>query len=1193
MRKLGIGVLVGIVAAVAWAAPRLKEPLRNSKFFRVDLQAKKIVGAADYIAPALRIDLTSLTTDQPQYWPNEKVYLKAVALQRLGQTLHGTWQKRDAASHTFDLALNADGVAVLELLDGGTHKLELGEYRVDLASDDHKTKVSTTFAVADGALGAISFAHEWKRVTTIAELERSDGAWFLGNPGGAGARWGNGLSFKNQLRVANQPYSGKAIINSRCMLPGCNGTFAGKSIEVEVKDGQLEGTLQVGGHSGPFQIEVTTPQGSLRHQFEGSSHVERDMMVVSGGVGVLHRVGLAPYENTHQVPGRQLYVESKRDPAASPFEIASIVPSRGAIAIGIKQPVKHAHVMVWSARPDGSFAPRAILPKGDLTAGASVSAPVSGPLSLVTIGGFEGGTFKEGWALAFVPSALEVAIEAAASGAPNGPLTVKIAVKGGGKLSGILEVFDNRVASKSAASPLASALGDSVRATSRAVSRWSDDTGIEREEEPAPKLRPKKVTVDGLLGGIGSGGRGGSGQGYGSGAGGLGGRSMGAPPPAPMALRRPGPGGGGGGGGGGGDEDQVPKEIIREGEKKVVACQLVETDAQGRASITVTLPPQTGRVTARFVAVKGLDWAEAQRGADVKLGAFVDARLPRVLVPGAELKLRVDVTNTLPQPVNLVVKGTGIAQELRRAVATGHQTVEVALLAKESGKLVLQLTDAHGQALDRRELPIALLDDQEVTWSRLEFGGGQQGTPVAANQEVVVYEGAGPLLEGMVMNVFTTTESWFGHAEALSAQAAVHAVLLAAIDKGLLSDEGIGEQLRSTFNQAVRALDEKFCDRQTGLCRPYPGLATQPLWSAWVSRNLHSAISALARVKTTDGRVAEAYALARQLTARIDAALKARKASTLEAGYDDAGDAVIPVEIDGKVVYRAVTDDAVSRWAAEQLLPRLDWDARSVELSFARAYDTFRFLKAFERTGALQYLTEVAKALYLKGDRQKFAQLYRHLTRGMILTQEPGLLQGPALLGGVYSTPMALVKFLELQLLIGERRAKERPTLAGKALSFGQRASGGGTLVLPVGAIARIDERRRVSWEGGQGSPEWATARVSAPHARVGEELGLEIALSPDLDPSEYYAIVAVPSTVAVKQTEDLLSDYRGQLIYGQQVTGGTRMQLLAVPFRGARSLKLVLEGAYPGHSFGKLLVRHIEKADAYAARPLPEITVD
>jgi hypothetical protein len=35
---------------------------------------------------------------------------------------------------------------------------------------------------------------------------------------------------------------------------------------------------------------------------------------------------------------------------------------------------------------------------------------------------------------------------------------------------------------------------------------------------------------------------------------------------------------------------------------------------------------------------------------------------------------------------------------------------------------------------------------------------------------------------------------------------------------------------------------------------------------------------------------------------------------------------VIPIEVDGKVVYRVLTDDAVTRWATERLLPTLPLD---------------------------------------------------------------------------------------------------------------------------------------------------------------------------------------------------------------------------------------------------------------------------
>src|SRR5262249_9925859 len=145
-------------------------------------------------------------------------------------------------------------------------------------------------------------------------------------------------------------------------------------------------------------------------------------------------------------------------------------------------------------------------------------------------------------------------------------------------------------------------------------------------------------------------------------------------------------------------------------------------------------------------------------------------------------------------------------------------------------------------------------------------------------------------------------------------------------------------------------------------------------------------------------------------------------------GYDPSqpGREVIPVEIEGQVRYRVLTDDAVQRFVADRLAPLIDPDARDAELAFGRAYDTFRFLRAFRRVAALQYLAESAKALWHAGAkaRREFDRVFRVVARGLVLAQEPGLLQGPALLGGVYSSPMALVRFLEILLLTG---AKDRP----------------------------------------------------------------------------------------------------------------------------------------------------------------------
>src|SRR5262249_8053815 len=150
----------------------------------------------------------------------------------------------------------------------------------------------------------------------------------------------------------------------------------------------------------------------------------------------------------------------------------------------------------------------------------------------------------------------------------------------------------------------------------------------------------------------------------------------------------------------------------------------------------------------------------------------------------------------------------------------------------------------------------------------------------------------------------------------------------------------------------------------------------------------------------------QALVTAHTLEGRLRQGLLARGIVTEEqAGFDSQGQWVIPIEVGGKVVYRQLTDDAVTKWASEKLLPRLDLDAEEASVNFSKLVDVVRFPRAFEGFGHVQYLAALATAYCQEGGLVTFAKLYRKAARRLILSQEPGLLQGPALLGGVYSTP--------------------------------------------------------------------------------------------------------------------------------------------------------------------------------------------
>ena len=197
------------------------------------------------------------------------------------------------------------------------------------------------------------------------------------------------------------------------------------------------------------------------------------------------------------------------------------------------------------------------------------------------------------------------------------------------------------------------------------------------------------------------------------------------------------------------------------------------------------------------------------------------------------------------------------------------------------------------------------------------------------------------------------------------------------------------------------------------------------------------------------------------------------------------------------------------------------------------------------------------------------------------------MVQGPATLGGVYSTPMAMVRFLELLLLVARSPAK------GGFDRFGLPIAGPAQLELPEGAVARLDKKGVVNlFDFGPKSESYGKVEVSRASLAMAQEATLTVTLDASRDPLEYAALVAVPTTVAIKQTEDILSDYKGQLIYGQQAMGTQKMQLISVPFRGSRSLRLLLEGAFAGTSPGAVVIRHLENQGDRGALRIPEIEV-
>jgi hypothetical protein len=219
------------------------------------------------------------------------------------------------------------------------------------------------------------------------------------------------------------------------------------------------------------------------------------------------------------------------------------------------------------------------------------------------------------------------------------------------------------------------------------------------------------------------------------------------------------------------------------------------------------------------------------------------------------------------------------------------------------------------------------------------------------------------------------------------------------------------------------------------------------------------------------------------------------------------------------------------------------------------------------------------------------------------------MIQGPALLGGVYSSPQTMVRFVELLVMMAEDKAERGRERAGQVVKVEGETlqeiklgdspvpvGGGQSVRTPAFSAVIIEGQKEVNLRDHApraGEPVLATVTADNNKLVVGEETELTIVLNAEADPLEYEAFVVAPSTVNLQQTEDILLDYTGRAIYGQRAAGGERVQMMAIPFRGSRTMKLRIAGCQKGTSSGLVLVRHFHRPSEIQTIEIPSIEVN
>lgn len=1198
----------------------------ETALFKYDGEKREITPLVDKIKGYMPLNFVSVTTDQPIYWPNENINLKVIAPLRPNCEFKLTLQKKNSGeSELGKFKLNEAGFFTNGILSGAEKKLEIGEYTLKFETSDKKCSQSVSFAVVEGALGALSFAHEFKKLTNAEALKEVPGGWYLGNASGIGKRWGNGLNVKNEIRKLNAQYNGEVKIKVRCHLPGCNGCEAGPEQAAKIENGVLEAALDVSSHSGPFEIEVITPDGSIKNLFEKSGHVERQLNLITRNFTKTFNATIAPYENAKPVAGREIYiVEDKSAAADNPVEIDyPVADKNGMITFTVKKELESAAAYVFYYDESGELKTDSVKLESPLKKDKKIEIKCMPPYSLITIAGFEKTKsveaikkphktendaanetelkFYEGFAIAFTETKLKTEINGKDTASPLGEYELNIKSYDGASNKpvscyGILEVFDNRVADKSAKEPLISAIGDSYRSASNVLSSWRDWSGIDMEmtesidrkanlgvlyesDAPSASQSSLKKSVS---------------------------RPMSMPAPAAKAAVFSASAGSSRGYGSRKDGDmnaavdeQEKQEEIREGEKKVVYCELIKTDNNGVASVKVKMPPQTGRCKARFIACDKFDYSESVKEIDVSKSSYTEAVLPSIITPGSRLKIKAKVENLNTESVSLNISGGGIEKEQKNEAAAGSSEITFELSGKNYGKLSLALADKKGAALDKREFEIKNAGTMPFTFSNISVSNASP-IKIAVGSRAFIYSNPAKLLSGIIKQVVTIQESWFKHAEALSFGLALDAMLLNAIESGILNDEGFKDKLKNNIAVDFKTLSENFYNKETGLIKPYPEVAENAAWTIWVCKNLNTMLVSLSSnpaLKTEFEKIINDSA---EMVEKMTVALSKANLSIKEYGLGKAGSdnqEMVPIVVDGKVVQQVLTDDSVVKFFTDNVIRKINFDSSRnfsiINAALTKELDKFRLLKAFEHTGAIYYMLLNAKALYLKNDPQ-FTTIFNVISRNMALINESGLIKGPALTGGVYSAPQTLLKYVELLLLI----AKDHKI--GKEIEFESISANGKsqklttvngfyeissietelTVKLPAYAMLREDYSRDINVYDYMEQKPFFAVDVKDKELKVSHDTKMTVTLDKDKDPVNYYAVIVVPSVTSIKQTEDILSDYKGNVIYGQKSSSGVKMQIIEAPFKGKRDMTIELETVFAGESEGFVLVRNLGNPD-------------
>lgn len=730
---------------------------------------KIVVGGFQHFNPvdSNSLKLGAVVTDRKVYKPGDKISLFAFIPQKPESKFTMMVMKNDQDFLKEEMKTDEKGV-FSDTLEG----LEDGAYSVSIKTDD-STNIDCSFIVAPHTLS-------FMRVSLLAHTYK------MGK-----------MPFRLSVIMGDIPYTGRLKAGLWCDY--CKAVVLEE--DIESREGTAEGKFKLEGHTGPFSLVLTTPEGESATIFIPGSRSDVRETVRLSEMGEIVDGSLLP-SNSLPSRNRGIYYGSTGTETC-PVTLDEMVDEQAVLRINTA--LDHLMINIYSPVHD-TFQE---IEQRDVRRGSVIELNPPHPLSILSVGAFGKDCF-ETFSLLMKPENIDLEIAAPYISKPGEEIEISVKSNRSGKL--MLIVADSRLERENPFDKLTEEIFKNIKLNlsnmkSGKIEEMSPPvTRGSRPHSGRPRIISAALSmVDGFAPGTMMFG---------------GTQSFGKSNIMPMIktanhslddmniLVR----------GKSLAESEAPAKpsTSRMDFPEIVLAEMLDFDEN--ITKKVKLGDQIGSFTIFAFLLDGMDYTSESKQVEVFQEVYVELDVPALMSPGDEIMGKAYAKCREKGSLKILTSVTGIEKEVDKS-----GTFEI--IIKSAGEVMAELDTPHGK--DTVSKTIGMPGREKITSSQIKW---LKPGETLKGEKIFVYPGIGYLLKDAVKPL---VQYPFGCAEQTSAKLFGLALVYQAMKKNIISNGG--NEVKRLLYQGADRMNLFYKDREFSL---WQGGEPAPYITAKVLANL-------------------------------------------------------------------------------------------------------------------------------------------------------------------------------------------------------------------------------------------------------------------------------------------------------------------------------------------------------------------